>query len=119
MPRTGPEFGRFEQYGLWFAAWVFAFLYLVLNHGLLGALSGLFFFPCGIAPRLQWRPDAMSLLIWVGGWIFYVWLSVMALRTRRGVIYFILISVLVVLLIIDIVGLQVLDRELSRHPFAQ
>ena len=119
MRTTGPEFGRFEQYGLWFASWFFAFLYLVLNHGVLGALSGFFFFPCGLAPRLHWRLDVMSVLVWMAGWMFYVWLTVVALRTRRGLVYFSLVIVLAVLLVTDIVGLQILVRELSRCPFAQ
>jgi len=111
------KIGRFL---LWFAAWVAALILTVAKHPFSPwAIIYVPFFPLGLSPGFDWKPDFYHMLCWVSGWVLYALLTVAALTTRRHIGYFTLYAVLVVLLIWNANGCRELLPRIAHEPLAR
>jgi hypothetical protein len=118
MATRGPTLSRLERWSFWLATWFVALFFLVPARGLGTAVVGWVFFPCGLAPEWNWRPDSIHLTCWGFGWALYVVLSLFALTARRAWVYFVLWGILIITLVVDVWGCLTLLDQWAREPFA-
>src|SRR5437773_10072413 len=111
------EISKSSRVILWFAAWGVALAATPIPVSI--AIPGLFpcfvmyiwAFPIGTAafafPEHWNPPDGVVVASLVGGWLFYIALTVVGLYQKRRVRYFTVYAILCLLLILNVVGCNV------------